>query len=389
MAPVPADWDENSVSRICLDICPPDPGLIDAFEDLVRRASGNVFMNPCALDAAARTKFARIHVLLAWEQGSAPRRLVGLWALQERSLVLVAGFLAAPPYDYAFVSNPVVDPAFVGEVIPAFFAAIANHKRLPNVVRLKYLDGESETCAAILASLAVCGSERLTLSEHARPHVTREFGLKRSGSTRKKLRQDWNRLSAMGTVDVVNETAADSVRAAFETFLALEAASWKGEHGTALLSDEEDAAFARRFIATLAARHDASVALLRVDGRPIAAQVVLYCGRMAYTWKTAFDSAYAKYSPGVLLIDKITEQLFAGERIEAIESCSPEGSFMAGLWEGRRTTLDLLVDVGPEKSFNFTVAALAERGFAQLRALRNRVQSAARLSKPAPRGAHA
>ena len=36
------------------------------------------------------------------------------------------------------------------------------------------------------------------------------------------------------------------MRGAFETYLAMEAASWKGARGTALLCDEEDAAFARR-----------------------------------------------------------------------------------------------------------------------------------------------
>jgi CelD/BcsL family acetyltransferase involved in cellulose biosynthesis len=378
------------VSRICLSICPPDPGIADAFEDLVRRAPGNVFMNPCALDAAERTKFAKVHVLLAWEEGGTPRRLVGLWALQERSMVpLLSSFLAAPPYDYGFVSNPVVDPAFVEDVVPAFFAAIENHPRLPNVIRLKYLDGEAETCAAILTALAARESAPLMLSEHSRPYVTRDFGLKRSGSTRKKLRQDGNRLSALGAVDVVNEHVPESACEAFEAFLALEASSWKGERGTALLSHEEDAAFARQLIANLAARRHASVALLRVDGRPIAAQVLLYCGRMAYTWKTAFDSAYAKYSPGALLIDRITDQLFAADGIDAIESCSPEGSFMAQLWEGRRTTLDLLVDVGRTRSFNFTMTALAERGYAQLRSLRDRARAAARASKPAARGANA
>ena len=48
----------------------------------------------------------------------------------------------------------------------------------------------------------------------------------------------------------------------------MEAASWKGSRGTALLCDEEDATFARRLISDLAAGGNASVALLRVDGNP-------------------------------------------------------------------------------------------------------------------------
>ena len=135
------------------------------------------------------------------------------------------------------------------------------------------------------------------LSEKVRPYVTREFGVKRSGSTRKKLRQDWNRLSAVGTVDVLNDRTLAGARQAFEAFLALEKASWKGARGTALLSDPADAAFVRRLLQGLAVRQDASVALLRVNGEAIAGQVLMHCGRTAYTWKTAFDAAYAKYSP--------------------------------------------------------------------------------------------
>ena len=70
---------------------------------------------------------------------------------------------------------------------------------------------------------------------------------------------------------------------AFEVFLAMEAGSWKGAQGTALLSDAKDAAFARRRVHDLAAGQNASVALLRVNGTAIAAQVVLYCGRTGYT----------------------------------------------------------------------------------------------------------
>jgi hypothetical protein len=112
-----------------------------------------------------------------------------------------------------------------------------------------------------------------------------------------------------------------------------------------------------------------------VDGRPIAAQVLLYCARTAYTWKTAFDSGYAKYSPGALLVDKIADDMFASGAIDAFESCSPEGGFMNQIWDGRRMTVDLLADVGAKESLNFIMAALGERGYAQLRRLRNRLRA--------------
>jgi hypothetical protein len=284
-------------------------------------------------------------------------------------------FLAAPPFNYSFLSNPVIDPEFAGDVIPAFFDAIEEERSLPNVVRLRYFDASSEIYPSILQALAARGGQVLNMSERERPFVTRDFGLKRSGSTRKKLRQDWNRLSALGEVDIANERSQDAVRAAFETYLTMESDSWKGTRGTALLCDEKDATFARRLIGDLAAQQRASVALLRVDGRTIAAQVLLYCGNTAYTWKTAFDAEFAKYSPGTLLVDKITDQLFESEGIAAIESCSPEGGFMNQLWDGRRVTVDLLADVGAKASLGFAAAVVGERGYAQLRGWRNRLRA--------------
>jgi hypothetical protein len=295
--------------------------------------------------------------------------------LQESAIArLWPAYLCAPPYNYAFASGPVVDPDRMDEVMAAFFDAIERDPALPNVIRLEYLDGDCETYRPLVDALARRKSPSLKLSERARPFVSSALGLKHSGSTRKKLRQDWNRLSALGAVEIVNDRERDKVERAFEVFLAMEAESWKGGRGTALLCRAEDAAFTRRLVSSLAATEGASVALLCVNGRPIAAQVLLHCGRTAYTWKTAFDAEFAKYSPGVLLVDKLTERLLSTE-IDAIESCSPEGGFMNQLWAGRRTTTDLLVDVGAHASLAFTAAAVGEWGYRQLRALRNRLRA--------------
>jgi hypothetical protein len=369
---------------ISVTIDSPNSDIGPHWDDLVRRASSNVFMNPAALQAACDTDFARIRMLLAWEQGAGPRRLAGVWALQLRKLApFWPTVLEALPYNYAFLCSPVVDPARADAVIAAFFQAIEKDSSLPDIVSLPSLDAECPSYPAILKELAARGATPLMLSESARPFVTREFGVKRSGSTRKKLRQDWNRLTALGAVDVVNERAPDGVAQAFETFLALEKASWKGEQGTALLSDLRDAAFVRRLLQNLAAQGNASVALLRVDVEAIAAQVLMYCGATAYTWKTAFSASFGKYSPGALLIDKITDELFAGPDIQAINSCAAEASFMAQLWAGRRAMVDMLFDVGPGKSLGYRLEAGRQLGYQRLRNLRDRLRQ--RASAPAPK----
>ncbi|MDB5513505.1 MAG: hypothetical protein JWQ17_263, partial [Tardiphaga sp.] len=74
---------------ISVTICSPDLSIAAPWDELIRRASSNVFMNPAALHAASETHFAKVHMLLAWEEGAGPRRLVGVWALQQRKLAPV------------------------------------------------------------------------------------------------------------------------------------------------------------------------------------------------------------------------------------------------------------------------------------------------------------
>ena len=100
--------------------------------------------------AAAETGFARIQMLLAWEEGDGPRKLVGVWALQSRKIMpFWPRVLEALPYNYAFLSNPVVDPACIDGVIAAFFAAIEASRSLPKVLSLPSLDASYQAISAM------------------------------------------------------------------------------------------------------------------------------------------------------------------------------------------------------------------------------------------------
>lgn len=360
---------------ISVTVGTPDSSLTPQWNDLIQRAPGNAFMNPAALKAACDTMFAFVHVLLAFDHDFEPARLVGMWALQQRSVMpFWPSLLEARPFNYAFLSTPVIAAGFAHKVIPAFFAAIKDNPALPKVVSLKEMDADSQAFSAIRQTLANERHANLTLTQSMRPVVSREAGLKTSGSTRKKLRQDWNRLSALGALEVVNERTVEGASAAFEEFLDLELKSWKGAEGTAILCDDHHAAFTRRLIADLVTDGSASVALLKLDGKAVAAQVMMYCGTTAYTWKTAFDASFAKYSPGVLVIDRLTEQLFATTSIQSIDSCATENSFMGQLWTGRRAMVDMVVDVGSGPSFVFVMEAARQLGYEKLRMMRDRLR---------------
>jgi len=362
----------------------PDAAALAARWDELAPHATNVFMHPAALKAASETLLTVIYVLLAWDTAVEPHRLVGWWALGERQLGFWP-YLEALPFNYAFLSTPVVNPDYAGEVMPAFLAAIARDRALPATLVLRDFDAAGPLYGS-LAGLE--GNARARIKTDERPSATRAAGIKRSGSTRKKLRQDWNRLAATGALEMVNLGGRAAALEGLEAFLQMELRSWKGAGGTALLNDAKDAAFARRLVGDLAERNAASVALLRLDGRPIAAQVLLYAGRTAYTWKTSYDPSFAKYSPRALLVDRITTELIDSGAVDAIDSCSVGQGFMASLWSGRRPMVDMVVAARS----GFSPAFLAVAGYFRARqlakAVRDRVLRRRRraAARPGPTG---
>ena len=66
---------------ISVTINAPNADIGPHWDDLIGRASPNVFMNPAALLAASETDFAKIRMLLAWHEGPGERKLAGIWAL--------------------------------------------------------------------------------------------------------------------------------------------------------------------------------------------------------------------------------------------------------------------------------------------------------------------
>lgn len=339
----------------------------------------NAFMHPVAVKAAADTMLAAIYILVAWDTAIEPARLVGFWALQARQFAFWP-LLEALPFNYAFLSTPILHPDHADDVMPAFLALMARERRLPDIVVARDLDATGREHTALSAALR--HHPQTLLRSVQRPIAGPDAGLKRSGSTRKKLRQMSNRMAELGEVAVENIRDPERIGVAFEQFLRLEMAGWKGKGGTALLNDKKDAAFARRLIADLAQAGQASVGVLTLGGRPIATQVLLYCGRIAYTWKTSFDPEFARYSPGMVLIDRLANDLIDGGQIDLIDSCADTDGFMGQLLSARKPMADMVFSATPRASLGYRAIS----GYLTLRETvkgwRNRLRRGAFAAEP-------
>ncbi|MDP5103009.1 MAG: GNAT family N-acetyltransferase [Erythrobacter sp.] len=163
---------------------------------------------------------------------------------------------------------------------------------------------------------------------------------------RKELRRQHNRLAEAGALTFERLEGEDGITEWTEEFLALEAAGWKGMEGSALASAPETRAFFTQALAGAAAAGRLERLALRLDGRAIAMLANLITAPGAYSFKTAFDENYARFSPGMLLQ---LENLSLIERpdIAWTDSCAAEGHPMIErLWRGQRRMISRNIAIG-------------------------------------------
>jgi hypothetical protein len=164
----------------------------------------------------------------------------------------------------------------------------------------------------------------------------------------KKRLKEWSRqmrrLKERGPVQF--RVAADA--AAVEKFLVLEATGWKGAQHTALGADASLAAFTRTMLGSLAQDGRLAIHLLERDGEALAIGLMLRSGDRAFYWKTAYDEAYAEYSPGVQLTLEMSRAQQRDVTIATTDSCAIEGHPMIErLWTARLALIDCVVATRP------------------------------------------
>lgn len=189
----------------------------------------------------------------------------------------------------------------------------------------------------------------------------------------RELRRQWRRLDQLGALSYNVARQPADIRLRMEEFLLLEAAGWKGRSRTAMINDRYRAAFAREAITNLAETDGVRIHTLDLDGRAIASMIVFMTGGEAYTWKTAYDEEFARYSPGKLLVAELTEWHLDDANIARSDSCAvPDHPVMSRFWEEREEMGTLVVGLQQNRDRDVRQAA------AQLHLYRN-TRNVARL----------
>lgn len=182
-----------------------------------------------------------------------------------------------------------------------------------------------------------------------------------SGKKRKELRRQMKRLSEEGSIAFSCQTGADGLEQWIDDFLDLEASGWKGRAGSALSCDPAKIALFRESLAGAAARNRLERLTLSLDGRPIAMLVNFHTPPGAFSYKTAFDEDYSRFSPGVLLQQE-NLSLLERKEIEWCDSCaSADHQMIDHVWRERRAIGRYSVAIGgPMRRIGFRQFIRAE-----------------------------
>ena len=179
---------------------------------------------------------------------------------------------------------------------------------------------------------------------------------------RKELRRQANRLSELGETGFRRWQPGEPVESWIDAFLALEARGWKGAAGSALASHGDTEAWFRAILSAAAEAGRLDMRALDLDGRPLAMLVNFLCPPGGFSFKTAFDEDYARFSPGVLL-QQANLDLLDDPHISWVDSCAAPGHPMIdSVWRERRALVWVNAPLsGPVDRLRYAMLTRAER----------------------------
>lgn len=260
--------------------------------------------------------------------------------------------LAAWTHPNAFLGVPLVAAGLERAFWRTLLAWADGNAALALFLHLPDLPLEGALHGALIAVLAeqnrnaglVHREERAMLASDEDPEAYFEASL--SGKKRKELRRQFARLSELGEVAVVRQHDAQDLQRWIDDFLALEAAGWKGKAGSALACHDDTATLFRQALAGAVAHDRLERLSLTLDGKPIAMLTSFIAPPGAFSFKTAFDESFARFSPGVLL-QRENLDILARKDIAWTDSCaSADHPMIDHIWRERRPIGRMSIAIG-------------------------------------------
>ncbi|MGL4196878.1 MAG: GNAT family N-acetyltransferase [Allorhizobium sp.] len=344
-----------------LSIYPAQMGydLQDELEYLTYRVmEANVFFAPRFLAPAMprlEERQIRFAVIRDRDERRSRLRLLFPFSVEKPGFSVGPSIIRTWANPFGPLGTPLVDAEGAAETIDNLLEALARpDARMPGLLVIPDLRLEGRF-AQLARAVALARDLPLTVTnEYQRPMLqSYEDGSNYLRAALNKnhlreIRRQFRLLSEKGSVTYNVARQPEEIRVRMEEFLALEASGWKGRKRSAMVNDRLRAAFAREAVTNLAEADAVRIHTLDFDGQAIASMVVFIMAGEAYTWKTAYDERYARYSPGKLLMADLTEWHLDDANIERTDSCAvPDHPIMSRFWREREAMGTLVIGLKP------------------------------------------
>ncbi len=293
----------------------------------------------------------RIGILRDTDRGRRRARILMPFSVEKPGFSLGAPIMRIWANDFAPLGTPLVDAEDAAQSLDSLLEVLARpDTQLPQVLVFPDLKLNGRF-ARLIKALALSRNLPINVTNEVERPMLESY---EDGPTyiagsiaarhRQEMRRQRKQLKAVG--NLVYEVARQPgvVRLRMEEFLLMEAQGWKGTKRSAMILDRYRSAFAREAVSNLAEADAVRVHTMSIDRRCIASMIVFVMAGEAYTWKTTYDEAFARYSPGKLLLEDLTEWHLDDANILRTDSCAvPDHPIMSRFWRERETMGTLVI----------------------------------------------
>lgn len=349
------------------------PAFAAQWDDLsAHAAEPNAFTERWFLTASSPLADPGVRLLAVYDHG----RLIGLLPLARASrygrlpLAHVENWL----HYHAFLGGPLLRRGHEQFAWTAILAALDADPASTGLLHFTNLVENGAAHTALLAA-AKRPCDTVHRFERALLHSDLDPQAYYTATVRKKKRKEiarlQSRLAELGAVATRRLSETDELDEWIDAFLALEKSGWKGRAGSALACRSDTARFFRDAIHGAHRNRQLEMLRLAVDERTIGILVNFLKPPGSFSFKTAFDEAFGRYSPGVL-IQLANLDILARDDIAWMDSCAAPGHPMIdSLWGERRAVVRVTLPLAGWRSRTlFHAARTAERAAAALRSRR-------------------
>jgi Acetyltransferase (GNAT) domain len=346
------------------------------WNDLVQRClEPNIFHEPCFILAATchlPVKKQPFFIFI-WQDNfqdnfeiNTPSCLIGVFPFTVSKLDAFAPVLRSWDNVNTALATPLLDKSQADNVMIALFDHV-EQTHYKNILFPKIIEKSlfSQTLKRVTAarkrklfSINTTSRALLKCNDDGQSYIQNNWRSKKL----KELNRQRRRLSDIAPVinKVIN--SLPDINYAIERYLALEVAGWKGRNGTALSQKSGQAHFAKHIMQSLIAENKIEIHELYCGKNLIASGILLKSIGASYFWKITHDEAFAKFSPGVLLTQNLTQHCLSQSDATNIDSCAiTDHPMINSLWIDRISINNLMVSISTYSPILSQFAHLREK----------------------------